>query len=275
MSDLITLESRHAGNVIDRVFHAGQEADFAFGRGTTMFARAPIELYGRTEARVVDDAGERWFEFGFRVDAALTGNGATGWVDGGNYLRLEAQWSPDLINWSMGKFVPAPVPVVTIGDGTFEYWSRALNPQDSAVKTGSMTAVNSTADTRNNGFTSLVIAGVAQALDHFPYDMSVPGTAAQLQADIRAKGWTGAVVTGTTAIDWSIFIPTVNYTSYSQSSYVGFPTYLVADMYGVINTPISSMFFFGAMVDAAATPIFAKGFARLKITAGNRYDAYR
>lgn len=275
MADFLSVQARHAGQQIDRVFHAGQEADFAFGRGTLLFSNAPIELYGRTESRVVSHAGERWFEFGFRVDAALTGNGATGWTDAASYLQLEPQWSPDLVNWSMGKFVPAPAPVVDLGGGIFEYWSRALNPQDSAIKTGSLVASNISGDVRNNGFTALVIAGVSQALPNFPYDMTVAGTAAQLQADIIALGWAGTVVTGSTAAAWSVSIPSVNYTSYAQSSYLSFPTYLVGDMFGVLNTPVSRAGFGGSFVDAAGTQIFTKAFARLKITAGTRYDPYR
>ena len=275
MADFLTIKARHAGQEIARSFHAGQEAAFAFGRGTTMFAKAPIELYGRTEARVVSDAGEKWFEFGFRVDAALTGNGATGWTDAGNYLRLEAQWTPDLVNWSMGKFVPAPTPVVDLGDGSFEYWSRALNPQDSAIKTGALVCSQSNGDVRNNPLTSLVIAGVAQALPHFPYDFDLAGTAAQLQADLIALGWTGATVTGTSRATWAISVPSVNYTSYAQYSSVGFPMYLIADVFGVVNTPFSSMPFVGSFVDAAGTAILTKAFARLKITAGTRYNPYR
>lgn len=278
MADFLGVQSRHAGQPIARSFHAGQEVDFAFGRGTLLFNRAPVEIYGRTESRVVADAGARWFEFGFRTDAALAGNGAAGYTDAGNYFRLTAQWSPDLVDWSAGKFVPAPVPVVDMGDGSFEYWSRALNPVDSAIKTGALVCscgvYGYDGDVRNNPLTSVVIAGVAQALAHFPYDFAVAGTAAQLQADLLALGWTGATVTGTTA-NWSIAIPSVNYTSYAQSSYVGFPMYLIEDMFGVLNTPFDKLPFGGSFVDAAGTAIFTKGFARLGITAGTRYDPYR
>lgn len=276
MADFLGVQTRHAGQEVARSFHAGQEVAFAFGRGTLLFAQAPVEIYGRTASRVVADAGEKWFEFGFRVNAALTGHGAAGWTDAGNYLRLEAQWSPDLVNWSMGKFVAAPVPVVDLGDGSFEYWSRALHPQDAAIKTGAVVASNDTSgDGRNNGFTSLVLGGVAQALAHFPYDMTVTGTAAQLQADLRALGWTAATVTGSTATHWSIAIPTVNYTAYAPECSVGFPGYLVADVFGALTVTVDRLPFLGNFVDASGTAIFTKGFARLKITAGTRYDPYR
>jgi hypothetical protein len=256
------------------VFVGGQEVEFIFGQGTQLFPNLPVPIYGVCDARVVSDAGEKWFEFCYRMDAIMSGNAGAGWTDDGSYFRLEPQWSPDLVAWSMGKFIPAPVPVVDLGGGFYEYWARAINPQDSAVKSGAITVSNAGGDSRNNGITSLVIAGVSQALANFPYDMSVAGKSAQMQADIRALGWTGAIVTGSTATNWTISIPTVNYTSYSQSSYVGFPTYLVADMFGELNQPVSNLTLSGNLVDAAGTPIFQKAFARLKISAGTRYDPY-
>lgn len=275
MAEVLTVEARHAGQEIDRVFHAGQEADFVFGRGTTMFAKLPAEIYGRCETRTVVDAGERWFEFGFRMDHALTGNAASGWTDAGNYFRIEPQWSTDLVTWSMGKFIPAPVPVVTVGDGSFEYWSRALNPVDSAVKSASITCASTAVDgdTRNNPLTSVVIAGVTQALPNFPY--TLPGHAAQLQTDLRAAGWTGTIVTASSDTVWSIAIPYVGYTAFSQSSYVGWPGYLVADVFGALTNLVARRDFGGNFIDAAGTPVLLKAFARLKITAGTRYDPYR
>lgn len=256
------------------VFVMGEESEFVFGQGTQLFPNLPVEIYGVCGTRIVSDAGEKWFEFSYRIDHSMSGNTAAGWTDAGNYFRIEPEWSLDLVNWSMGKFIPAPVPVVDLGGGKFEYWSRAINPQDSAVKSGAISGSNTSGDTRNNGFTSLVIAGVSQALPNFPYDMSVAGKSAQLQADLRALGWTGAICTGTTALNWLISIPSVNYTSYGQSSDVGFPTYLVADIFGVVNQPVSSLPLSGNLIDAAGTPIYLKAFARLKITAGTRYDPY-
>jgi hypothetical protein len=275
MADFLSRDTRRMGEQIGQVFHLGEETEFVFGRGTMIFSRAPVEFYGWTQARVVSDANEKWFEFGFRIDHALTGNGTTGWTDAENYLRIDAQWSPDLVNWSMGKFVPAPVPVVDLGDGSYEYWSRAIHPQDAAVKSGALVCGQTNGDVRNNGFTSLVIAGVAQALAHFPYDMSVAGTAAQLQADLIAIGWTGTVVTGSTAATWSISIPSVNYASYAQTSYVGIPSYTIPALPGFPDNIVDRIDFSGSFVDASAAAIFRQAFGRLKISGGSRYDPYR
>jgi hypothetical protein len=236
-------------------------------------------LEGFSSARVVADAGEKWFEFGFCLDmtgmgGGMAGNSGAGWTDPGNYLLLEVQWSPDLVNWAMGKFVPAPVPVVDLGAGVFEYWSRALNPQDAAVKTVALVVSQTGGDVRNNPFTSLVIAGVAQALPNFPYDMAVSGTDAQLRADLVNLGWVGATVTGSSRATWAISIPSVNYTSYSQTSRVGFPAYYIPAIPGFPDNLVSSIDFNASFVDAAGTAIFPKGFARLRISPGTRYDPY-
>jgi hypothetical protein len=95
-----------------------------------------------------------------------------------------------------------------------------------------------------------------------------------LEADLIALGWLGTVVTGSSRATWSISIPSINYTSYAQTSYVGFPTYLVEDMFGALNSPVSSLPFRGQFVDAAGTAIFDKAFGRLKISRGTRYDPY-
>lgn len=194
MAETITLESRHAGNVVDRVYHAGQEADFIFGQGTALFAKIPAEIYGRTEARTVTDATAFWFEFGFRMDHLLSGNGAAGYTDAGNYFRLEIEQSTDLVNWSAGKFVPAPVPVVANGDGTWTYWSRALVPLWWFNVLADLTL---TSDGYGKSITQLSVGQVPVTLPGYPYAM--PAQAASLQADLRANGYPGAVVSSVAA----------------------------------------------------------------------------
>jgi len=195
MAEFITLESRHAGQVVDRVFHAGQEADFAFGRGTTMFSRVPVEIYGRTECRIVDAVDARWFEFGFRMDHSLSGNGAAGFTDAGNYFRLEIEQSEDLVNWSMGKFVPAPVPVVALGGGVFEYWSRCLQP---IWYYNIIVDLTITSNRYGKSITGLSIGGVP-VTSGMSYPYAMPSQAATLQTHLRAAGYTGATVTSVTA----------------------------------------------------------------------------
>lgn len=269
---------RVMGEDIGAVCCDGQEVEFLFGRGTQLFPNLPVPVWGVQTSRIVEDAGEKWFEFGFKIDCQLTGNSAAGWLDDGNYIRLDPQYSIDLVNWSAGKFLPAPVPVVEVTPGIWEYWSRAINPVDSAIKTGQLSAgfpgiYSSQGDSRNNPFTSLVIAGVAIALPRFPYTM--PTDAAELQEDIRAAGWPTATVTASSDVIWSIILPDVNLAAYTQYSQVGWPTYMVANMYGALVNPVSNASFVGTYVDPSGMAIAPKGFARLKFSAGPRYDAYR
>jgi hypothetical protein len=282
MADFIRgSETRTQGEVIDRVFFGGEEAEFIFGHGTQIFPNLPVPIYGMTRTRIVDDAGQRWFEIGFRMDHPLTGNPAAGWRDQGDYFRIDYEWSPDLVNWSAGKFFGAPVPIVDMGDGSFEYWARAIHPVDSAVKTGVIRASSGypqevgdvmTPDTRNHPFTSLTLAGVVQPLGGYPYTM--PGDAARMQADILARGWTGATVEASSSTVWRIIIPTVNFTSYSQSSKLFWPAYLVPDIFGNLTNQVDGASFAGTFVNAAGTPIFTRAFGRLKISGGSRYSLF-
>jgi hypothetical protein len=268
-------KGRHAfvgGVEIGAMFSHGDEVAFAFGKGTQIFPNAPVAIYGCCEARVVEDAGAKWFEFGFRVDSELVGNPAAGWHDAGNYLRIEQQWSSDLLVWQMGKFIPAPVPVIALDHGGKEYWSRALNLQDSAVKTGQLSVSQTNGDPRSNGFNYLRVAGAPLPLD-FPYDLSVPGTAARLQADISAY-YPGTVVTGTSGATWSISIPNVDFSAFSDPGFLGWPTYLAgSDPFG--NPAYSSgSGLKGDFVDGNGLVIHPSAFGRLKISAGTRYDPW-
>jgi hypothetical protein len=194
MAEFLGVQARHAGQQIARSFHAGQEAAFAFGRGTLLFNKAPVEIYGRTEARTVTDATAYWFEFGFRIDTALTGNGAAGYTDAGNYFRLEIEQSEDLVNWSMGKFLPAPVPVVDCGGGVYEYWSRCTTPVWWFNVLADLTL---TSNRYGKSITGLSIGTVPISLPGYPYAM--PASAATLQADLRAASYPGATVTHVSA----------------------------------------------------------------------------
>lgn len=270
------------GAEIGQVFVSGEECDFVFGYGTQILPRLGAEIYGRVEPRVVLHANERWFELGFRMDHLLSGNAAAGWTDAGNYFRIEPEWSPDLLNWSMGKFIPAPAPVIDNGDGTWTYWSRAIHPVDSAVKTGTLRAASSTAqqgingnilpDARNNPFTALTINNAAVALPNFPYTM--PGDAAVLQAAIRAAGWPLATVTATTSTAWEIIIPGVSNTAFNAVNKIWWPVYQNGVDFLGNPTYLDGAIFYADYANAAGVFIYPKAFGRLKISAGTRYSPW-
>lgn len=262
-------ESRTQGEVVDRVFVGGQEAGFIFGQGTQIFPNTPVDIYGTTQARIVEDSGKKWFELGFRMDHLLSGNPAAGWTDAGNYFRIDYEWSDDLSTWSAGKFVAAPTPIIDLMDGTWEYWARCINPQDAAIKTANLVCSSSaaTGDSRNNPLTEIKIAGATQSLPNLPYTM--PGDAAQLQTDLIAAGWAGASVTATSNLIWEIAIPNVTTSTFNATSYVAWPSYTISTPLG--PSVVNGRGFEGIYVDADGNVIHTKAFGRLKITKGTRY----
>lgn len=194
------------GQELDRVFVAGNEADFIFGRGTQIFPNAAIPLYGTTDTRIVVDTLAEWFEFGFRIDTELAGNSAAGWTDSGNYLKIEAQQSEDLVSWNMGKFLPCSVPAIHLGDGVWEYWGRSTVP---LVWNSVMVDMELVCDRYGKSITDISLFRSTISLPNYPYAM--PSQAATLQVDLRAAGYTGATVTSTSAaLTATIYNHTVN-----------------------------------------------------------------
>jgi hypothetical protein len=195
MADFILgRDTKTQGVDVGQVFIEGEECEFIFGRGSQLFPNIPVPVYGTTESRMTLDAVAHWFEFGFRIDAALTGNAGAGWTDAGNYVRLEIQYSTDLVNWSMGKFLPAPVPVVDLGSGVFEYWGRCTVPEHWE---DIMIDLAATSDRYGKTITAISVFRSFITLPNFPYDM--PSEAGQLQTDLRAAGYAGATVTSVAA----------------------------------------------------------------------------
>lgn len=263
-------EARTQGEIVDRVFVMGEEAEFIFGQGTQIFPNLPVPVFGATQARIVEDSGKKYFELGFRMDHLLAGNPAAGWTDAGNYFRIDYEWTSDIVTWSSGKFVAAPTPIVDLMDGTWEYWARCINPQDAAVKTANLVC-SSTAgngDTRNNPFTAVKIAGANQSLPNFPYTM--PGDAAQLQTDLVAAGWTGATVSASSAIIWEILVPNVTTAAFNSPSSVSWPGYTVSGPLG--SQTIDGRGFEGLYYTPEGDPVHPRAFGRLKISKGARYD---
>ncbi len=76
-------ETRTQGEIIDRVFVMGEEAEFIFGRGTQIFPCLPVPIYGSTQVRLVADDVAEWMEFGFKIDAQLHGQIRAGPHPGG------------------------------------------------------------------------------------------------------------------------------------------------------------------------------------------------
>lgn len=226
--------------------------------------------------RLVNDGAEIWWEVGFLAPSNdLLGDAANGWTDAGGFLHLRFHRSENLTSWD-NEFIPAPGTPVAMGGGDYMYYARSRFPQNSVVKSGQIRLSSGSydglpgsigSDSRNNPFTAMTIGGVVQALGGFPYTM--PGDAARMQADLRARGWSTATVTASSDTVWEIIVPGVSLTSYSQASRVSWPQYLVADMFGVVNTPVNGGDLAGEYVNAAGVrTAVLKQFARLGISNG-------
>lgn len=263
----------HAGSEVNRVFHAGEEADYVLHQGKMIFPepdiRFPFDFGNRY--RTVDDGSHNWFEFGFESPELMDGSAVAGWTDPLGYVRVRAWRSEDLTTWDNDVIESPNSPEVI--DGGWIYWARCRFPVDSLVKTGQL-SIESTArdsDARKNPFTSLVIDGETRALGGFPYTM--PGDAARMQADMRANGLTGALCVASSNILWRIDIPNINFTTYTLTNKLGWPGYLVADMFGNLTITRDGVSLHGEFVntDGVRTAV-PKQFGRFGLSPGPRYD---
>lgn len=226
--------------------------------------------------RVVNTGGEQFQEWGWLSPFnTLTGDEVNGFLDPTGSLLFRPERSEDLVNWDH-DFIPSPGSPVAVGDGDYMYWIRSKYPVDSAVKSGRLRIRSGTSfdseglfigDSRNNPITGITIAGAVQPLLGVSYTM--PQDAAALQARLIALGWTGAAVTANSNVDWEITITGVSQTSYSQRSSVSWPTYLVADMFGVVNSPVSGVDFAGFFINEFGVRTgVRKQFIRMGISRG-------
>jgi hypothetical protein len=260
-------KAKHRGEDVTRVEHQGQRARLIFGKGTQILPQISRDLSGFTSTRIVSSGGNKYFEFGLRLNGYLDGSPETGWTDADGYFTMVPEYSTDLINWELGKFTTPPTDAITAhGGGSFTYWHRAINLVSSSVITGAL--IFTSEDSRHNPITSIVLGGVAISLPNYPY--SLPSAAAQLQADLIAAGRAGTTVTSTATGFWVVIIPVINL-AISGGSIIFFPSYTVINPGG--PSTVGSVYASGAFVDVDGIPINPKGFGRLKINPGPRYGA--
>lgn len=255
----------HGNRQVKTLRTQGRQLGLLVSQGRQIYPGKRQEL-PQVEHRIVEDGGEKWFEVGFRSPSILTGNASAGWADARGLVALRIEQSTDLVAWNLGKMVDCATTAISNGDGTYDYWSRCIYPVDSSVKTGQLVVQSEPhEDARNAPFTALVINGVAQSLAHFPYTM--PGHASQMQADLRAVGWTGATVVSSSASVWRIVIPNVEFSSYAIDNRIYWPVYLVANLYGDIVNPIDGRGLSGTFVNASGVPTsIVRQFFRVGIT---------
>lgn len=140
--------------------------------------------------RQVDDAVANWYEFGFTAPSELVGNAATGWEDAPGEISWKIQSSETLTEWAVDEMIDASVTGIDNLDGTFTYWSRWTVP---LVWKYVMIDLTVGTDRYGKSITGIEIFRTAVSLPNYPYAM--PSQAAALQTDLRAAGYTGALVT--------------------------------------------------------------------------------
>ncbi|MEI6654054.1 MAG: hypothetical protein WCP45_04745 [Verrucomicrobiota bacterium] len=211
--------------------------------------------------RVVNDGGEKWFEFGFVSDSLLSGSVGLLWYGADGAVSIRAQRTENITTWAGGDFTDCVGSPSINSDGHYEYWVRSKYPVDSAVKSGVITcSASPSPDTRNNGLTSIVVKNIVLALG---YPFTFPGDASRLQTELQPY-YPGATVTATTYANWVITLPGINLTSYAEQSRVYWPAYTVTEAMTGATTTVDGCSFIGTWVNAAGVrTAVPKQFARL------------
>lgn len=174
-----------------------ETVSFITGEGGQLAALpAPTRLPDQPamDIRMVDDSTGLWCEAGFQTDFLLTGSAATGWTDPAEICSITLQASTNLLAWTVGGFVDCPGSPTDMGDGSWQYWSRAVVPAHWKYTMVDMTV---SSDLYGKTLTAGLERSTAISLPGYPY--AIPADAARLQADLRASGYPGSVVTSTAA----------------------------------------------------------------------------
>ena len=220
--------------------------------------------------------GCAWLRVRIDMPEDFAGNPQDGWVDSLG-RRIHLQWSTNLITWSYGKCVAAPV-ADTVSGGIRTTYAESIHPQDAqelmvdnVIRWDNPTAPWIVAWQYEQSITLLRLGGVVVDLPNNPYD--IPGDAELLQSDLRAAGFDGAIVELNPAEQWweirAYDIPTDNYAHGPGGTlYPGY-TYLnnkgeidvVSTMHGTYPNP---RFLYGE--DLEPFVIYPRQFIRAAIT---------
>ena len=263
----------HGGTSDLNLKTGGSDIQFLMNAGQIIYA---IKHSQKIEVplmyRKVTTSTDVWFEVGVPVLAScpFSGNSAAGWTWLNGFFGLQLYWSENLTSWSVGKFTDSgsPESATIDGESCLIYWARSIYSIDSKVKTGHMWVEYSSSypgDSRNNPLNALTINNIVRALGGFPYTM--PTDASRLQADLRAAGFTDAIVTAASDVVWRIDLYGINFVAYATTNKIYWPQYLVADMNGVVNSPVNGIDFQGEFVNSSGVRCtVSKQFARLGAT---------
>jgi hypothetical protein len=171
---------------------AGQGLIASPGGGGTMPEEVGDAMTDGVLYRTVLDADGFWFEAGFLSPTnALVGSAAEGWLDPGGFLKFRFERSEDLQTWDH-QVKTCPTGIESAGDGDYRYWARAVVPMywQTTLRDFRLTATD-----YGKSITEIYCYNTVISLPNYPYAM--PSQKATLQADLRAAGYSGALVTST------------------------------------------------------------------------------
>lgn len=186
------------------------ELEEALGSSVTVPAPA---LLDRTITAVGD---EKFLDVSFVSGQLLAGNAAAGF-SGHSGCSVGIEWSPDLKQWSTGRFTDLGAPVEV--PGGWRYTARSKTPVLSRVRLADLTVL----DSAPRQITSVHINDAAVSLPRAPYKL--PLQAGLLQQDLRAAGFPGATV-GSSGAGYRIHVPNVLYTTPSPGSWITWPPFI-------------------------------------------------
>lgn len=189
----------HKGSRYPRkISKGGREVHWMTKGGRTIYmspaaakaaSKAWLDANVVTKAVTVLDTDAYWFELEVILPGDFDGNPVDGWTNG--TISLGLFWSENLTSWVSGGWIAAPDKITeTLGDGCKKWFVRYETTPIWWIDV--MINLTLTSDRYGKAITAVEVLGSSVSLPNFPYDM--PADAAQLQTDLRAAGFTGALV---------------------------------------------------------------------------------
>ena len=148
----------------------------------------------KTVSSTLNDAEAFWFEVAVTLPGDFAGSPAAGWTRAMDKIRLRLSHSEDLLTWTQGGWsTPPGRSTITNPDGTKTWPARYSAP---IFWTTVIVDQTLTSDRAGKSITSLLV--IDDEITLTP-PRAMPADAALLQADLRARGYTGATVTSVSA----------------------------------------------------------------------------
>ena len=216
----------------------------------------------QTTIAVNEDANGRWMDLTLTLPAGWSGSAASGYTGplqpGGTSITLGLQYSTDLTAWTSAGWIDTPgTSAATLGDGRRQFFARYSTPQ---LWKSVMIDLTATTDRYGKSITGISVLGVP-VTSGMSYPYAMPAAAATLQTHLRAAGYTGAVVSTSSA---AMSVGIINHTVDGRRR-------LTATLSGQNVTGVS---FFGSAITAGMSYPYAMPAARATLQTHLRAAGY-